>query len=456
MVYNRFDAAIIGLAILLGLVSYAFVWSLHQDYQLVTSAGLGLLWVSLVLYIIHKMHRTNRDLQRFIMSFQFQDMSNLFDTEKSRGADRKLYTAFNRVILSFRDLRSRMEQQQLLFRSTIEQTGAGIIVFDESGSVEMANKSLYRLLGLKPVSHMDQIKGLHPAVHKTLFRIRPGEQELLNIVVTDPKAFMPEDKKQVVLSSGEMIMEDRKLKVVTLQNIQHEIEQRESDALERLLRILNHEIMNSISPVNLLTASLIQLFHRDGNVVGPEDLDQEKIKSTLLGLETIQKRGKGLMDFVESYRAIASLPEPVLKDIQAGDLFRGISALLEADLEDHGVRVEISVSPETLIVRADESLLEQTLINLVKNAMEALTEQENRFIRLEARLHNNLPVLSVSDNGPGMIADELQNIFLPFYTSRRGGSGIGLSFARQVMKMHHGNIGVVSTPGTGSTFTLSF
>jgi nitrogen fixation/metabolism regulation signal transduction histidine kinase len=456
MVYRRFHGAIITLAILLALVSYAFGWSVNQDYKLVTSVSLGLLWFSLIAYIIYHMNRTNRDLERFIMSFHFNDMSNLFDTEKAHRSDKKLYAAFNRVILAFRELRSQKEQEHLLFRSTVEQTGAGIVVLDQSGKVEISNQAFHNLFGIKSISHIDQLKELHPVAHKTLSNIKPGKQELLKILITEPKAFVPDDKKQTILNSGEMIMDDRKLKVVTLQNIQHEIEQQEIDAWERLLRIMNHEIMNSVSPINLLTASLIQLFQKNGKPIEPGDVDKEKIESTLLGLETIQKRGKGLMDFVESYRAIARLPEPVLKDLQARVLFRGITHLLKADLEGKGVGVEISVIPENLIIRADETLLEQTLINLVKNAVDAIKDQDDKKIRLEAFLHDNRPVLSISDNGPGIASDVMENIFTPFFTSRKGGSGIGLSFARQVMKMHHGNIGVNSMPGTGSTFTLSF
>ena len=456
MVFRRFNAALIALAILLALVSYAFAWSVNQDYKLVTSASLGLLWLSLILYIIYHMNRTNRDLERFIMSFHFEDLSILYDTEKAHRSDKKLYTAFNRVILAFRDLRNQKEQDHLLFRSTVEQTGAGIVVFDQSGRVEISNQAFHNLFGIQGISHINQLKELHPAGHKTLINIKPGKQELLNIILTEPKAFVPDDKKQVILNSGEMIMGDRNLKVITLQNIKHEIEQQEIDAWERLLRIMNHEILNSVSPINLLTASLIQLFQKDGKPVQPGDVDQHKIERTLLGLETIGKRGKGLMDFVETYRAITRLPEPVLKDLQAGVIFQGITNLLKGDLEEYGVGVEISVMPADLNIRADETLLEQTLINLVKNAMEAVRDQDDKKIRLDAFLHDDRPVLSISDNGPGIASDVMENIFTPFFTSRKGGSGIGLSFARQVMRMHHGNIGVNSMLGTGSTFTLSF
>ena len=456
MVYRKSQAAIIALSILLALVSYAFAWSINQDYKLVTSASLCLAWVSLIIYVIYHMNRTNRDLERFIMSFHFNDMSNLFDIEKAGRSDKKLYAAFNKVILAFRDLRSQKEQEQLLFRSTVEQTGAGIVVFDQTGKVEISNQAFLNLFGIKSISHINQFKDLHHAAHKTLSNIRPGKQELLKIILTEPKAFVPDDKKQVILNSGEMIMGDRKLKVVTLQNIQNEIEQQEIDAWERLLRIMNHEIMNSVSPVNLLTASLIQLFQKDGKSIESGEMDQEKIESTLLGLETIRKRGKGLMNFVESYLAITRLPEPVLKDVQAGILFRATTNLLRADLEEQEVLVEMSIKPENLNIRADETLLEQTLINLVKNAVEAIKDQDDKKIRLEAFLHDNRPVLSITDNGPGIPPDVMENIFTPFYTSRKGGSGIGLSFARQVMKMHHGNISVHSMPDNGSIFTLSF
>jgi nitrogen fixation/metabolism regulation signal transduction histidine kinase len=456
MVYRRFQATIIVLAVLLALVSYAFAWSINQDYKLLTSVSLCLVWISLIIYIIFHMNRTRRDLERFIMSFHIDDMSNLFDTEKTHRSNRNLYAAFNKVILAFRDLRSQKEQEHLLFRSTVEQTGVGIVVFDQTGRVEISNQAFQNLFGIGSLSHIDQLKELHPDAHKTLSIIRPGKQELLKIMLKEPKAFVPDDKKQAIMNSGDMIMGDRKLKVVTFQNIHHEIEQQEINAWERLLRIVNHEIMNSISPVNLLTASLIQLFQKGGKSIEPWEMDQEKIASTLLGLETIQKRGKGLMDFVESYRAITRLPKPVLKDVRAGVLFRGITNLLKADLEEKGVLIEMSVIPEKLNIRADETLLEQTLINLVKNAVEAIKDQDDKKIQLEAFLHDNRPVLSIADNGPGIPPDIMENIFIPFYTSHKGGSGIGLSFARQVMNMHHGSIGVHSIPGKGSTFSLSF
>ncbi len=382
--------------------------------------------------------------------------ANLFDEEGSRGSQKKLFASFNKIILAFRNLRIQKEQGQLLLRSTVEQTGAGILVLDPSGKVEICNRAFQNLMGLTPFSQLEHLLQIHPLAYRSIRKISPGKQEMLEFCLHDPKSFEPDDHRHVLLNAREIVVEGRKMKVITIHNIQNEIEQRESDAWEKLLRIFSHEILNSVSPINLLAASLIEMMEDKAEHLPFEKMDPEDIKKALLALKTIKKRGQGLIDFVESYRAVTKIPEPVLQDLKVSGFFREIITLLSPELENHGISIMYKVDPEDMKIRADETLLQQALINIVKNSIDALKLGKEPAIRLEATLREERPVLSVIDNGTGISPEIMGNIFTPFFTSREEGSGIGLSFARQVMRMHHGKISASSTPGEGSIFSLNF
>jgi nitrogen fixation/metabolism regulation signal transduction histidine kinase len=453
---KRLNRWIIVLAILMGLVSYALAWSVYREYQLVTSASLALAWAALVILLIRHVRRTNRELARFLLSLRFDDTSNLFDTEGTRGFRRELLESFNRVILAFRELKIKQKQEQSLFESTVEQTGAGILVLEPEGMVAICNQAFRDLLDVGSFSRLDQLEKIHPGAYAVIRSIRPGNQEILEFSVKDPRSFEPDDQRHLILNAREIIVKDRKLKVITVQNIRHEIEQREADAWEKLLRIYNHEIINTVSPINLLSASVIEMLQENGRGIPPGKLDPENIEKALMALNTIQKRGQGLVGFAEAYRALAKLPDPVLRDLKAGNFIAEIITLMKPELDAGKIRIECEIDPPDMILRADESLIQQAMINLVRNSMEALQDTDEPVIRISAALKDNRPVVSISDNGPGIPEDLMDKIFTPFYTTRKEGSGIGLSFARQVMKMHKGRISAGSPPDSGALFTLYF
>jgi len=456
MVYKRFNIGIIILAILMGMVSYTFAWSLYREYQLVTSVSLLLVFISLVIAMIWHVSRTNRELARFLMALQFDDTSNLFDTDSTRGSQKKLFESFNKIILDFQEQKIRKQREQSLLDSTFEQTGAGILVLDPEENVELCNTAFLDMLGIKTFKNLSELMERHPEKFDPLRQILPGKQDLLEVRIRNPKSFDPEDRRQIILNAREIVLEKRRLKVITIQNIQQEIEQSENMAWEKLLRIINHEILNSVSPINLLSTSVIEMLEENNQALAPENLDADKMGNILLALKTIRKRGKGLIDFVESYRAISRIPEPVLKDIHANDFFREIEALLKPELDSLEIKVSLEVNPPNLEFRADESLFQQTMINLLRNAMLALEGRPKPLITIMALVKEGRPVISVVDNGVGMDEELLDKVFTPFYTSHKDGSGVGLSFARQVMMMHHGKIVADSSAGKGSVFSLYF
>ena len=456
MIYKHVNTGIIVTAILLGIISYATAWSIYREYQLVTSASLILMWVLLIVFLIRHVGRTNRELARLIMSLEFDDTSNLFDTGRSRGSQQKLFISLNKIILAFRELKIQKEKDQSLLESTIDQAGAGMLVVGPREEVVLCNKTFKDLLGIKSFIRLNQLNEIHPRALRSIRNIQPGQQELLELSLKNLKSFEPDDRRQLILNAGEIILDDRRMKIITIQNILYEIERSENAAWEKLLRILNHEIMNSVSPINLLSASLIEILQKDNRPVTPDMLDDDEINKILLGLKTIRKRGHGLVEFVESYRALTKISEPVLKNIDIDTFIREIITLMSPELDKLGIPVQVDVNPEGMIVRADESLLQQTMINLLRNALHALEGQKDPFIRINAMLKEDRPVISVIDNGSGIEEEMLDKVFTPFFTSHKEGSGIGLSLARQVMKIHHGTISVSSKPDSGSVFTLYF
>lgn len=331
-----------------------------------------------------------------------------------------------------------------------------MLVVGPREEVVLCNKTFKDLLGIKSFIRLNQLNEIHPRALRSIRNIQPGQQELLELSLKNLKSFEPDDRRQLILNAGEIILDDRRMKIITIHNILYEIERSENAAWEKLLRILNHEIMNSVSPINLLSASLIEILQKDNRPVTPDMLDDDEINKILLGLKTIRKRGHGLVEFVESYRALTKISEPVLKNIDIDTFIREIITLMSTELDKLGIPVQVDVNPEGMIVRADESLLQQTMINLLRNALHALEGQKDPFIRINAMLKEDRPVISVIDNGSGIEEEMLDKVFTPFFTSHKEGSGIGLSLARQVMKIHHGTISVSSKPDSGSVFTLYF
>jgi len=261
---------------------------------------------------------------------------------------------------------------------------------------------------------------------------------------------------KVILDAREFRQDDNTLKLVTLQNIKDQIEQTEIDAWEKLIRILNHEIMNSASPINLLSASLIEMFEKDGTPKSANDLDDQTIEQALIGLHTIKKRGFGLSQIVESYRNITGMSPPVLVDLDLAQVIKRILMLMESRLDKTGVEVTVEISPPDLYVRADENYFEQLLINLLKNSIEALSGIQNPKIDINCYTSEDELIIDITDNGHGITPEQMEKIFIPFFTSRDAGTGIGLPFVRQVMKLHQGDINVKSVPDTQTIFTLTF
>jgi signal transduction histidine kinase len=245
---------------------------------------------------------------------------------------------------------------------------------------------------------------------------------------------------------------------VSLQNIRGELEETEIEAWRKLIRVLTHEIMNSITPISSLASTVNDLVRRPPSATeGTGSSEPETRIDVIQALETIQKRSEGLLHFVDAYRNLTLIPRPKFRLIRLDELLGRVRRLMDASIREHGIGFEIRVEPETLEIAADPELLEQVLINLLVNARQAVEGRPGARIAVTARLDARGRVLiQVTDNGPGIAPENLEQIFVPFFSTKENGSGIGLSLSRQIMRLHDGTISVHSKPGEDTVFTLRF
>jgi len=263
--------------------------------------------------------------------------------------------------------------------------------------------------------------------------------------------------QSILVRATELKFESNVIKLVSFQDITHELDKKELDSWQRLIRVLTHEIMNSISPITSLTTVISGYFKKkeDGNPIPVELIDHNIVTKTLSGLDTIEETGKGLLDFVDKYRSLTSLPEPNLSRFTVSGLFRKCKLLMESNIPDN-IKISENVYPEDLALVADSAQVEQILINLIKNAIEALSGRKNGTIHMKAFHTEEGTFIQIVDNGIEITGDIIEDIFVPFYTTKENGTGIGLSLSKQLMKNHDGTISVNTVPDQGSVFTLKF
>jgi two-component system nitrogen regulation sensor histidine kinase NtrY len=362
---------------------------------------------------------------------------------------KKLYRELNTIINEISTVRSEKESEHQYFQNTVKHISTGIIAFDENGKVEICNNSALELLNLNNLTHITDTEKTKTGISDMFKNIKSGTTKLLKLVINN-------DIVQLSIKAADFKIKDRNIKLLSLQNIKTEIDQSEVDAWQKLIRVLTHEIMNSVSPIKLLSGSLIEMFEENNKIKTINDIDNETIENSVLGLKTIRKRSTGLSSFVETYKSLTQIPKAKFLEFKVIHLFDHINTLLKHDLEQKNILFEIKCEPINLNLYADEKLIEQVLINLIKNASEAFSNTYNPIIRLSAEIINDIVQIKVKDNGPGISSDVLDNIFIPFFTTKEKGSGIGLSLSRQIMLLHGGNISVKSKPDIETTFILTF
>jgi two-component system nitrogen regulation sensor histidine kinase NtrY len=445
MVYRKFRVAVaLRVAVLVVLIGLLF-YVLFRAKLPAAAVLLALLIVAQIAGLFNVVDRTNRDLARFFDSVRFDDFSQTFRGKSPGGSFRELHAALARVVEAFRAARAEKEEQALYLQTVVQHIGIGLLVFQTDGEVELINDAARRLLKVRQLKNVRGLEETHPALAETLLQLKPRDRRLVRVDAEDQPL-------QLLLHAAEFKQRGRDLTLVSIQDIRSELEEREIEAWQMLIRVLTHEIMNSMTPISSLATTVQDLIGAEGGAGETENLGDIR-----QALQTIQKRSEGLLRFVDGYRNLARVPKPDLKFFAAADLFAQIGQLLRARVDQCGVRLDTFSKPARLEVLADPHLLEQVLINLILNACEALRGRPDARIELLASLdERGRPIIQVRDNGPGIPLENLDKVFVPFFSTKEDGSGIGLSLSRQIMRLHGGSINVASKPGRETVFTLRF
>ncbi|MCI5057154.1 MAG: ATP-binding protein [Flavobacteriales bacterium] len=401
----------------------------------ITATFLSILILLQFFELINFQERSNQKLIQFLEAIKYSDFTTSFREHGLGKNFDKLNQTFNEVLGSFNKLRQETEEQKNYLQTIVQHVGIGLLVFNEKREVVMVNRFIENTLRLKHVMRLEQLQNVYPKLFNSLITIKPGQQELIKIKVVD-------EVLSLSLRATQFRIQEQNLMIVSVQNIFQQLEENEQEAWNKLIRVLTHEIMNSVTPIATLAGSSIDLLPQTDN----DDLKKS--------LETIEKRSQGLLHFVEDYRSLTKIPTPNLETFSVRFLFLRICELFRQ--ETTGVKIVQEISSEYQELEADEHLIEQVMVNLVLNALQAVktVETPSVVLRFYATL-NERPILEVIDNGPGVPDEHIDKIFIPFYTSKKEGSGIGLSISKQIMRSHRGTIQYIRLEDK-SVFRLTF
>jgi two-component system nitrogen regulation sensor histidine kinase NtrY len=347
----------------------------------------------------------------------------------------------------FQQTRAEKEENYRYLQTVIQHVGIGLISFNQDGEVEFINNAAKKILQLSNLKNIRSLGKRHKNLSDTLFSIKAGNKMMLKITEEN-------DLLQLFIYAAEFKMRDQNFKLIALQNIQSELEEQEMEAWQKLIRVLTHEIMNSVTPISSLASTVNGLLDKYKSDKNPE---LDSIEDITTAINTIQKRSEGLIHFVESYRNLTRVPKPNFQIIPVKNIFSRIVTLMETDITGKGIKFIRNVNPPMLELTADPELIEQVLINLIVNSIHALENVESPEIKLYSEMdERGRVIIKVIDNGVGISEDVQEKIFIPFFSTKKEGSGIGLSLSRQIMRSHGGMIRVNSTPGKETVFTLRF
>lgn len=392
--------------------------------------------------------QTNRKLTRFLESVKYSDFVSGFTADNKLGKSFKdLNLAFNEVLEAFRKARSEKEEHWQYLNSVVQQVRTGILSFDTEGNIQLINTNARKFIGTNSLQNIDDLIRINPGLHHILKTVRPGRSEL----------YRASEALYLTIQCTDLRIRGADVKLVTLQNIQPELQKQELEAWQNLTRVLRHEIMNSITPISSLTSTLREILDHDLEQKNSHyELKSEAAEDLKEGLNTIESRSKGLIKFIDAYREYTSLPQPKMTLVRLKDVIEKVAKFMRPELKKARIDFQCECKSDYLTIQADAEMIEQVLINLMKNAVEALSEAPHPRISLIGEYDGSAVLIQVSDNGPGIIGEAVDRIFVPFYTTKRTGSGIGLSLSRQIMQMHNGSLTVQSEPDVRTTFTLRF
>lgn len=452
MGYRSFRIICVIRIALLAATIFLLIYLVRETSLFATSLIVGAAIILQVVSLIHYVEKTNRDLSRFLASIRYSDFSQTFSSRQGGSSFQELNTAFADVISEFQRARSEKEAQYRYLQTLVQHIGLGILSFDQSGKVDLINNAAKRLLQVNHLSNIKSLEPFSPRLVKALLSSGPGEKILVKIDGG-------EETLTLAVYPTQFRLPDRLITIVSMQDIESELAEQEMAAWQKLIRVLTHEIMNSVTPIASLASTVNDLVSEKEKPKesGTLQMNSETRQDIREAAATIRNRSQGLLHFVDAYRNLTRIPKPDFQIFPVAELLERVVQLMKNQIEEEGIQLKVEVEPKSLELTADPELIEQVVINLMLNAMEALQGAPDSRIELFSRLDERGRVLiTVADNGPGIRDEVKEKIFTPFFTTKEEGSGIGLSLCRQIMRLHKGTVSFKSVPDESTVFTLRF
>jgi two-component system nitrogen regulation sensor histidine kinase NtrY len=408
--------------------------------------------VPLIIYsvvdLIRFQKKAQDEVNQFVESVHYRDFSRHFDVRKAPNELKPLRKGFNEINSTFKLISRERETQYQYLQKVLELVDTGILSYElETGDTGWINEAFKKLVGVPYLKTIHSLEKREEALYKEVVALKPGDSKVITLTRNQHLV-------KILVTASVLRSDDKVSKLVAFQNVSEALDETESKAWQKLLNVMTHEIMNSVAPISSLADTLKNRLQSPEIANSPVSSQLEDLE---LGIDTIKRRSEGLLKFTESYRSLNKITRLDLTKILVRNLFESLNNLMRPTLEKKNIELEIILRDPALAVEADINLIEQVLINLVVNAIEAVKDREKPRIILSAEVQaNNKTLVKVGDNGLGMPPELLDKIFIPFFSTRKTGSGIGLSLCKQIMLLHKGNIQVQSAEGVGSTFVMQF
>ena len=451
MVYKRFSLNILFRTFLLCISIFLLFYLLTETKLIATTFIFIVLISAQIFWLVQFVQKTNSEIARFFNSIKYSDFSQSFRSSIKGSSFEELSNAFSEVIDEFKKARMEKEEHYRYLQTIVQHVGIGLMAFKSDGEVELINTSAKKLFKIHGLKNISELSVLSKSLVESLTNLKAGNKILVKIADNN-------ELSQLSIYATEFKLRENHFTLVSISNIQSELEKQEMDTRQKLIRVLTHEIMNSVTPIISLSSTAGTLLEDiDKKITNNQPLSEDGLEDVKGALNTIQRRSKGLLHFVDDYRNLTRIPIPNFQIVKISDLFERISKLFSEQLKEKNIKFTFSIDPVNLEITADPDLIEQVIMNLLINSIRALQDSKEPYIKLESKIDNRGGILiRVIDNGHGIPEELFEKIFIPFFTTRKEGSGIGLSLSRQIMSLHKSSISISSKPDIETVFTLRF
>lgn len=439
MVYKNFYIGIISIAI--SIIGTAYLISLigfNKEY-LHTIIFLHILFVLEFIWLISFVNKTNRMLDRFFASIKEDGTSIKFEHAFEENTFKLLSKRLNNVVETISKARIEKENEHYYLQYMIEHINTGIISVLNNEKIDLLNKKGCEILNIKSLTRIAELKQFGNNFHKMCLNIRTGEHTLAKAIVNN-------EIIELSVRASEFKLFNNGYKLISFHDIHQEIEQKEIDAWQKIIKIMAHEILSSISPISSLSNHLSSLLKQDKNKYLIDVID---------GVNIIHQRSDGLMNFVSKYRQISDIPKPILNRIKLNRIINDLALLCKSEFNLESI-LSISKTQDDIFLNIDKDLTIQAVLNIIRNAAQAVAKTKNPKISISGYTKNNYTFIEIHDNGDGIDTEDLENIFIPFFTTKNGGSGIGLTIAKQLIISQGGSIEVQSVKNIMTTVLIKF